>query len=120
MPLTCHYYDLKKCEDKGIICHETNKTCEIGQNCVAFWRNYSGNVSVAFKDCFYEGQNECQRPTCKFGTKTSDRSIYYMCCCNTDFCNDEIGLAPKGGGNTWTPFREKTGKLADYFKFMNK
>ena len=112
--LTCHYYDHKDCQEKGL-CHQTNETCTTGEICYAAWQNFSGNVSLWLKGCLFDGENKCQRPTCKFGTILNDDRSMYMCCCNADFCNDELGVVPKGkdDGNTQMP--EETSKLAEYF-----
>ena len=108
-PFTCHYYRRTDCEEKGL-CNLTNKTCTIRESCYAVWKNDSGSVSLEQKGCFYVEQNECQRPTCKFGKKLIKDPSVYMCCCKADFCNDELGVAPEGKEDNKTQTLEETSK----------
>ena len=106
-PLTCHHYD-KDCQEKGS-CHQTNVTCNKGQICYAVWKGYSGNMSLQLRGCVDEGQEECQTPTCNLRKEVNqDHYVYYMCCCNADFCN--LGLAPKGKEDNNTQTSNKTSK----------
>ena len=88
LPLTC--YSNENCEAN----HLCNKTCSVDQYCFAIWTNNSGNVKVLMHGC-WSGRDaaNCETATCKLGIRIEKQN--YFCCCNKDFCNDELGLDPE-------------------------
>lgn len=94
-PLTCHFYtnNTKECTRTGS-CIKTNTTCIAGEYCYAIWTNDSHGVFITHQGCWLDSNAECDRTACNFGTKLKRYSAYF-CCCNTDYCNEELSVAPE-------------------------
>jgi len=105
------------CTSAGYCFNNDTSCANQEQFCYSIWLNVSGVVSVKAQGCQQQNDN-CLNQTCTHhgAPRIVDRNEFYVCCCNTDFCNRQFSLSSTVPGNASpTP---KTSKL-EYSRCQN-